>query len=222
MINLFLLDSKSRLTFNQERNFRDLLPKSYIDSISKITNNKLRYQKLISRILLIYALKKNDCFNSLGELKYSSKERPYFFDSNIDFNISYSNNYITLATSTLGRIGVDIEYIKPISYKKFQRQFTDEEWQFIITSCNPINTFYFLWTRKEALVKANGKGIILLPKTSVLDNISYVEGKSYYLHNIPTLTHNYILHVATQYSGGKINRYMNITVNELYKSVIEN
>jgi len=219
MIYLFIYNSKDRLTINQERNLINLLPKSYIDSISKIRNNKVKYQKLISRVLLIYALKENNCLNSLDELMYTEEERPYFSCSNIDFNISYANSYTVLATSTSGRIGVDIEYVKPILYNKFRRQFTLKEWKFITTSSNPINAFYFLWTRKEALVKVNGKGIMLLPKISALHDLSNIEGEYYSLHNLPILGQKYIIHIATQ-SNNKFVRHMIINANELYKSVI--
>lgn len=217
---VYLCDCKKKLTFNQEYDLMSLLPDSYANNISSIKNSKKKHQKLISKILLIYALSNSNCHRSLLELKYTHEERPYFHDSKIDFNISYTNNYVSIATTTSGRIGIDIEYIKPIKYKKNLRQFTPSEWEFITTSTDSINAFYYLWTRKEALVKAHGKGITLLPKISGLNDKVYLEDKYYTIHTIP-MPNDYILHIASQSKSKKTIRKINLNTHELYELAIK-
>ncbi|GAB4025291.1 4'-phosphopantetheinyl transferase family protein [Spirosoma gilvum] len=76
------------------------------------------------------------------------------------FNMSHSGNWILVA---VGRelVGVDLE--KVVSSFVFQdiiaQSFSQPEQQFIGKSHNPGETFYQLWTRKEALVKATAKGV---------------------------------------------------------------
>lgn len=77
------------------------------------------------------------------------------------FNVSHSKDLITIAVSE-SSIGVDIEYIDPyFQYKEVTDLcFSTEEQAMVESSALPILTFYLLWTRKEALVKATGEGIV--------------------------------------------------------------
>lgn len=76
------------------------------------------------------------------------------------FNISHSVDYALIAIAKYP-VGIDIEYInKEFNYKDilptvFQQQEIDD----IERSSNVFNNFYKLWTRKEAILKAIGKGI---------------------------------------------------------------
>ncbi|MBC8986419.1 4'-phosphopantetheinyl transferase superfamily protein [Pedobacter sp. N36a] len=77
------------------------------------------------------------------------------------FNVSHSKDLITIALSETS-IGVDIEYVDPyFQYKEVTNLcFSAEEQVMVESSALPILTFYLLWTRKEALVKATGEGIV--------------------------------------------------------------
>lgn len=77
------------------------------------------------------------------------------------FNVSHSKDLITIAVSE-NSIGVDIEYIDPyFQYKEVTELcFSKEERAMVESSALPVLTFYLLWTRKEALVKATGEGIV--------------------------------------------------------------
>lgn len=80
---------------------------------------------------------------------------------NLHFNVSHSGNWILIAVSTYP-IGVDLEYIDTsFTYQNLLNfSFNIEEKNYIQTSKLPHQTFYQLWTRKEALLKATGKGLI--------------------------------------------------------------
>ncbi|GAB2536891.1 4'-phosphopantetheinyl transferase superfamily protein [Spirosoma aerophilum] len=75
-------------------------------------------------------------------------------------NLSHSGNWIVLAIAQ-GDVGIDIEHLKPDFpfYDLFSTSFSQSEQQFIEAGTKPGNRFYQLWTRKEALIKASGKGI---------------------------------------------------------------
>lgn len=78
-----------------------------------------------------------------------------------DFNISHSGDWIILAVSEYGKIGVDIEGIKPIDFsiaKTFcsQREYAQlQKYDYE----QKLTYFYSLWTLKESFVKLVGTGL---------------------------------------------------------------
>lgn len=78
----------------------------------------------------------------------------------LHFNISHSHDYIALAFSD-NNIGIDVEYIdNNFNHTQIAETcFTDTEINFLRKASDPRIFFFMLWTRKEALLKANGKGV---------------------------------------------------------------
>jgi 4'-phosphopantetheinyl transferase len=90
-----------------------------------------------------------------------SNKKPYLPKyPDVFFNVSHSGDYAVLAISDTP-IGIDIESMD-LNYP-FQETmpsiFNEDEIQFIHASDHKAKTFFRLWTRKEAFVKALGKGI---------------------------------------------------------------
>lgn len=77
-----------------------------------------------------------------------------------DFNISHSGEYVLIAISD-NSIGIDIEqYEYDFKLKQvMQLTFSDSEILYINKQDSPSRIFYKLWTRKEALLKANSGGL---------------------------------------------------------------
>lgn len=80
---------------------------------------------------------------------------------NLYFNVSHSGDWILIAVST-NPIGVDAEQINTsFTYQNLLGfSFSLEEKNYIQAAAKPHQSFYKLWTRKEALLKATGKGLI--------------------------------------------------------------
>lgn len=78
----------------------------------------------------------------------------------IDFNISHSGDYILIAIADKP-VGIDIEHynIDSGSQEIMKVVFSKKEMSFITEQAHPDKTFYKLWTRKEALLKATAKGL---------------------------------------------------------------
>jgi 4'-phosphopantetheinyl transferase len=77
----------------------------------------------------------------------------------LHYNISHSGNWILLAVST-STIGADIELINySFDYKEVIDDIFNPEEVNYIKQTQPIERFFQLWTRKEALTKATGKGL---------------------------------------------------------------
>lgn len=77
------------------------------------------------------------------------------------FNVSHSKDLITIAFSAT-EIGIDLEYIDPyFNYTEVADFcFSAEEKTMVSKAPLSVLTFYLLWTRKEAIVKATGEGIV--------------------------------------------------------------
>jgi 4'-phosphopantetheinyl transferase len=90
-------------------------------------------------------------------INYTQYSRPFIANTNIDFNISHSGDYLVVAVSRCQQVGVDIEICNQntdvIGLGKIV--FSDYEQNIV---GNSTNNFFTIWTKKEALIKACGTG----------------------------------------------------------------
>ncbi len=107
--------------------------------------------------------------------------RPYV-DQRVDFNISHSDGCVVCALTTEGRIGIDIEKIKPIDFTDFEDCMSSVQWKEIKESPNMYASFYDFWTIKESTLKADGRGLFLpLEKVETHENKVILDGRSWFL-----------------------------------------
>lgn len=94
----------------------------------------------------------------------------------LHFNITHSGENVLIAFSN-EPVGIDIEKIKPaFDYTSMlTRCFNAHEINAIKNASDPHTIFYSLWTRKEALLKALGRGIHdelqLIPSTNGIHTV---------------------------------------------------
>ena len=86
------------------------------------------------------------------------------------FNFSNSHQRALLAIARDVEIGVDIEHLRNMASLEglAERYFADDETRYILAQPEPLRTmsFFHCWTRKEAFLKAIGKGLAF-PLTDV-------------------------------------------------------
>lgn len=92
--------------------------------------------------------------------------------SNLKFNLSHSGDQIVYAFCLNTDVGIDIEYINySINHIELANSFfTANEINFLLNSAdekNNIEKFFSIWTRKEALLKSIGTG--LMPDIKTID-----------------------------------------------------
>jgi len=95
------------------------------------------------------------------EIILDKNKKPVLKDRlQLHFNVSHSRGSIALAFSD-NNIGIDVEYIdNNFDYKPIAKAcFAMAEMDCLRESCNAAEEFFKLWTRKEAFLKANGKGL---------------------------------------------------------------
>jgi 4'-phosphopantetheinyl transferase len=98
-------------------------------------------------------------------------------ERNIHFNLSHSGNWILIAIDNK-EVGVDVEKVFPDFYceEMMHYNFSPAERVYIQQSHTPVKEFFQFWTRKEALLKATGVGLINnLPGVSCLIGTNYAE-----------------------------------------------
>ncbi len=102
-----------------------------------------------------------------ASLQFATGEhgKPALIGGGLHFNLSHTGNALLIAIGNIADLGVDIEAIKPQRNLNglAARCFSDREyqaWQQLSADAQ-IQAFYRLWTKKEAFVKAVGRGIAL-------------------------------------------------------------
>ena len=113
-------------------------------------------------------------------LTYSEEGKPSFGDAAPFFSLSHSGDYV-MAASGDTPIGCDLERIREIDAPSLARRFySQNEQKAVLTSTSPRDTFFALWTQKEAVLKANGAGFKLaMPSFSVCGGTATVLNLSY-------------------------------------------
>jgi len=98
-----------------------------------------------------------------SQIFYNSNQKPYLKNSKFYFNLSHSGNYVAMAVSE-AEVGIDIEQISPYSKEVVQRCFVPQESEWLDEQKNDAS-FYKLWTAKESIMKAAGKGLEMAPES---------------------------------------------------------
>ncbi|WP_020482948.1 4'-phosphopantetheinyl transferase family protein [Methylomonas sp. MK1] len=91
--------------------------------------------------------------------------KPALIGYALHFNLSHSADTLLLAVADFAGIGVDIETFRPRQHldRLAERCFSHQEYQdwCQLSADARFEVFYRLWTKKEAFVKAVGRGIAL-------------------------------------------------------------
>lgn len=132
------------------------------------------------------------------QLQYTEFNKPYFENTNVEFNISHSGNIVIIVIADKNeKIGIDIEKIQPIRVEDFENQMTSKEVQIITNSSNKTLVFYNYWTEKEAVIKANGSGLqIPLKSFEVVDKKTIINNRPYFLMEI-SINDEYVCNICS-------------------------
>jgi len=99
------------------------------------------------------------------EVQFAKGEfgKPYILNSKLSFNISHSEDQALVAVSQCTQLGVDIECWRELGNLEglVKRNFSEaEKQQWLDVAIGEREaTFFKIWTRKEAFIKATGRGL---------------------------------------------------------------
>ncbi|MBK7427955.1 MAG: 4'-phosphopantetheinyl transferase superfamily protein [Saprospiraceae bacterium] len=153
--------------------------------LNSIQNKDVQKRTLFGRIILKYIAIRLE----IGQPDFVSitkSGRPTFtLPNGFDFNISHSEKMVACCLVNNSIAGIDLEFNKSINIDTYRNCFSLKEWHFIKKSENPDLSFFRLWVRKEAVIKADGRGFGLnLSLINCLENVVEVGLSSYFIENI--------------------------------------
>ncbi len=156
------------------------------------------YLCLFGKVLLSKAFQKLGLGDySLAKVQAPALQKPFLPDSNIDFNIAHSGEYVAVAFSQDTTIGLDMEKRNPVDLEDFKSQMTEMEWNALRNTEHSEQAFYDWWTQKEAILKATGKGLSLsLQSIELQANQAVAEGRIWHLQSMD-IHPDYSCHVAS-------------------------
>ena len=148
------LDKKWHSFFQQ-------MPEDIKERIRRYRKEENKYQLLIGRLLLKGGIHQLGFHNfDLQDIYYNEYNCP-LWNSEINFNIAHSQNIVACTFSKTAAIGLDVEKIRKINLNDFAYILNDLDQQNIKKSQKVYSAFFKIWTIKEAVTKAIGKGLAI-------------------------------------------------------------
>ncbi|OTQ28895.1 4'-phosphopantetheinyl transferase family protein [Gilliamella apicola] len=138
-----------------------LLSKQIIND-AQLFNGRRKKQFLVCRSILASLLNQYCQIAILPTMVIGDNNRPCFLERNLpDFNISHSQDWVAVAISLDGRVGLDIEVARPRkNYLDVAKSFfADAEYQWMMQQADTLKAFWQLWTLKESALKLYAKGV---------------------------------------------------------------
>ena len=135
-------------------------------------------------MLLKYGLEAAGKIDSLNSIEFHENGKPRIFG--VNFNISHSGFKVVCAFANGVQLGIDIEKIEPKNFDDFNSMFSTKEWNSIQSAENPLQSFFWFWTRKESIIKALGWNLNYLHQIELDVSLDHfiVEGQKWYLKNL--------------------------------------
>ncbi|OCG08397.1 hypothetical protein A9G15_08455 [Gilliamella apis] len=162
-----------------------LLSPQVIDDAELLKGTRKK-QFLVCRSMLASLLKQYCHIDSLPPIIIGDNSRPCFLQHNLpDFNISHSKDWVAVAISLNGRVGIDIEVARQRkNYLNVAESiFADDEYQWMLKQSDTLTAFWQLWTLKESALKLYAKGVWQMKSVKVdIENqlISAPFGQDFY------------------------------------------
>ncbi len=217
MIDLWYLDTKT-ITPKDVETLLAFLPQNLVNEITRFRFHEDRRLKLFGRLIVESYYKNQHLAFNWNDWKISPAGKPYCNPQQA-FNISHAGTYVLVAFST-HEVGVDIERVVPFDVQTIRTYFHPEEAEYILHSTNSNSAFFKLWTRKEAYLKAIGKGIVdgLHHENCLPDVLNQTE--KWFLHSL-SFVPEYHVAVCTNIANCPIT-IRQLHPNQLERSQSEN
>lgn len=144
-----------------------------------------RHTHLYSRMQLIEGFSGPGGGNDpLKDIQYDQHNRP-FIPGKADFSISHSDSYAVCAIGDDMRIGVDTELSDRIDVSDYRDTMDQDQWSDIVGAENPAFLFLTYWTKKEAVIKADGRALAFpLKEVRFEDGMGIMGDSKWFMHEL--------------------------------------
>ena len=156
---LYIFDEVDKMDDELTESEISLLSNDRYAKIQRLRSPQGKKASFAVYLLLRVALKENYGIYEVVEFDYAEKGKPTLRDyPHIHFSLSHSKCTAVCAISD-AEVGVDVQYISPISDRVAKRVLTTNEYVKFKESKTPDEYFCEIWTIKEACLKQTGQGI---------------------------------------------------------------
>ena len=135
----------------------------------ELQNKYVKTRGVLRKILASYL----DVEPKFIDMKIGGYGKPYLAEDSVSFNLSHTGNKFVLAVGNVGDMGIDLELHRDRMNMSglVEKCFSDEEsvyWH-SLSEMHKTQMFFRFWVRKEAFVKAVGRGIALGLEQCIVD-----------------------------------------------------
>lgn len=186
---------------NKAQALLDCIPRLPQGLQAEVLKYKRTHDRLLStagKVLLMNTFKTADLpVHWIHQISYSRYKRPVL-DDTLDFNISHSGNCVVCAVGKGTKVGIDIEERRKICIEDLLPALRDDEYRQVEEKGATPDSLLRFWTKKEAVLKASGEGLLMQPQQIFFndDNTATCKGDCWYLQQLP-IHDNYICSLAT-------------------------
>jgi 4'-phosphopantetheinyl transferase len=139
----------------------------------------------------------------LSALAWTSHGKPYLRGGTW-FSISHSGRVTVCGLSRQARVGIDLERMEPIEVAPLCHHLPEPERLEVLESDDPLSAFYQAWAKREAVLKADGRGITIPEGLIHYTGRNYLIDKSKWRTEPLDITLGYACHLAADRPGCKV------------------
>lgn len=128
--------------------------------INKLVPHKSKVQSALAYRLLKNALKTEFGIYPIPDFSYTRYGKPFLAEyPDIHFNLSHCNKAVVCAVESRP-VGIDVEQIRKFDKDLVSYVSSPDEYYAVENADDPSLAFTVLWTKKEALCKLKGTGLL--------------------------------------------------------------
>ena len=180
---LYIFDEVDKMDDVTPERITSLLSDERYEKAKRLRSPLARNGSAAVYLLLRLALREMYCINKAVDFEYSEKGKPLLKDyPQIYFSLSHSKHIAACAVSEF-EVGIDVQYIAPVSDAVAKRVLTRKEYAGYKSSSDKAEYFCELWTIKESFLKKTGQGIATNIKDLAAENVTdkmIYRGKDYF------------------------------------------
>jgi 4'-phosphopantetheinyl transferase len=154
------------------------LPKPKRDQILRLRPPLSRFNSTFGWLLVKFGFRHSGYADfELSRLNFDERQKPRWPGAQHDFNLSHSGSLLACVLTDNGQVGIDVEQIRPLQDQDgmFERILAPQET--LSADAGPA-LFFQYWTRKEAVIKAEGNsGVWDMPEVHLQETEAYYKNR---------------------------------------------